>query len=299
MRSRTFWTKALVCVAVASVTASTSVFAGDVILTRRSTGNWHQVGRTDLEIGMTWLNVNDAESDDIPDGIPSVIAPLTAAGEQSYSDGYNSADVFYTGELAGTYDHQNVIDHAMNATFAAILDTYSPGTGITVQMLHYSDEVTGSLDVAIDGDNIQFLKVDFGMEWEAGGVLSGASGFGAFTNFPLYDVDIIVYRNGYPIIWINGDQNGVGAISMDGFDHDPVGGASTYGDWELGSVSIDDDEPFGLWAADGDVIEYTITIGYEYDAGLGNINNPGPYHAHYEATGLMDWRFSIEDSHLH
>ena len=99
------------------------------------------------------------------------------------------------------------------------------------------------------------------------------------------------------MIWIEGDQNGVSYLTMDGVAHAPDGGtAYSDGDASFGSLNIGDD--FGLWAADDDVIEYEVCITYEYNSGLGNVNNLSDAEAHYTGNGLLNWRFALEDSHI-
>ena len=68
------------------------------------------------------------------------------------------------------------------------------------------------------------------------------------------------------------------------------------GDASFGSINIGDD--FGLWAADDDVIEYEVCITYEYNSGLGNVNNLSDAEAHYTGNDLLNWRFALEDSHI-
>ncbi|MDB5344527.1 MAG: hypothetical protein JWP89_2904 [Schlesneria sp.] len=291
---------ALVCTLYSVATTSLAVMAGNVTFVRRSTGNWHQIGETDQIIGMATRLVNDAVDADIPDGLPSVIAPLTADGEDSFSDDTRSAEILYTGELAGTYDHQGVIDHSMESTFTSILeltivDINSNG-GIGGFCPHDEDAVCGSLDVSIDGDGIQFIDVSLEMDWQAAGLQSGDSGFMSYADFPFYGVTITVYRNGGPVIWIDGDHNGVSYLTMDGLTGPDGGTAYRDGDATFGNCTIGDH--FGLWAADGDVIEYELHIDYVYDSGLGNINNFSDAEAGFTGNGLLNWRFALEDSHI-
>ncbi|MDB5344528.1 MAG: hypothetical protein JWP89_2905 [Schlesneria sp.] len=287
---------ALVCTLYSVVTASAAVMAGNVTFVRRATGNWHQIGETRHIVGMYVAGVNDAADADIPDGLPSVIAPLTADGEDSYLDPNSSADILYTGELAGTYDHQGVIDHLMESTFTSVLTTSG---GVQQACPHDEDAVTGSLDVSIDGDGVQFIDVSLEMDWQAAGILTGDPGFGADAWFQYYSVDIIVYRNSTPVIWISGDQNGVGATTFDGVSHGVEGGSSFIdeeGDASFGSLTIGNH--FGLWAADGDIIDYEVQITYEYDDYLSNLTNPGPAEAQFNGNGIFNWRFALEDSHI-
>lgn len=191
---------ALVCTLYSVVTASMAVMAGNVTFVRQSTGNWHQIGETGHITQMSPRFVNDAVDADIPDGLPSVIAPLTADGADSFVDGNRSAEVYYTGEMAGTFDHQGVIDHTMESTFTSILDLaiedINSNGGIGGMCPHGVDAVTGRLDVSIDGDGVQFIDVSFEMDWQAAGIQAGDSGFTSTVGFYPYTVDIVVYRNG-------------------------------------------------------------------------------------------------------
>jgi hypothetical protein len=257
-------------------------------------------GKSGQIIGMATRLVNDAVDADIPDGLPSVIAPLTADGEDSFSNDTISADMLYTGELVGTFDHQNVIDHAIESTFTSILeltivDINSNG-GIGGICPHEYDAVCGSLDVSIDGDGIQFIDVSLDVNWQAAGLQSGDTGFRSYADFPLYNVCIIVYRNGTPVIWIEGDQNEVDYLTMDGVMGSDGGTAGVDGDTTFGGFSIGDN--FGLWAADGDVIENELHIGYTYDSGLQNLNNFSDAEAGFIGNGIFNWSFSLQDSHI-
>lgn len=286
---------------VTSVTNGTS-FAGNITFVRKSTGNWHQIGGTNHIVGMTVATVNTPESDDISDGLPSVISPLTAEGSDSEDFDTQSAEIEYSGVLDGATDHQPLIDHSVQSEFVSILElTVGTGgpDGVQGNSQHVNDIANGNLDVNIDGDGIQFIDVTFEMDWITGGLQSGDSGFTSSAWINDYAVNIVVNRNGTPVVGMIGSAaTGVTYLTLDSYAGGADGStAGIIGDGTLGNLEIGNH--FGLWASDGDVITYQVTISYEYDSAVGNVSNSGEAKAGFTGSGILNWRFSLEDSQLH
>lgn len=297
MRNWNCWTAVpFYCALVLSAAITDCVFGGDVTFVRRPDENWHSLGPTYHISGMTVNLINAGAAADIDAGLPSVIAPLTDAGDDTISDTYSSADVTYTGELAGTFDYQNVIDHSAISEFTSELDftsSYWGPLGISDMCRHEGgDHVAGSLDLSIDGDGVQWIDVSWESDWTSGGIATGsAAEYGTF--FDDYTVDLTVFRNAVPVVQITGNVNGLVYADLEGFDHinSDSGEANIEGDWTLGSIAINDQ--VGFWAHDGDIVTYELTVTYQFNSYLGDGTG------HFDGAGIFNWRLALEDSGLH
>lgn len=298
---------ALMLALCGAVTASDTALAGNVTFVRRSTGNSHRVGKTVLIVNSTGeadsTVINEAVNANIPDGLPSVIAPLTANGEASL----DGVDAYYTGELAGNYDHQNVIDHTGESEFTEVLELESSDFPLLgARCIHGApgDQAKGNLDVSIDGDGIQFIHVAFEMDWQAAGILTGDSGFVGTSTFPAVSVSIDILRNGETVAQVYCSHysftmsESAAAWTQSGLsDGEEEYFSPTFlGDDSFGSLTLDDD--FGFWAADDDIITYEVNVSYEHDANLSGWPSFIPGDAQFTANGLFNWRFALEDSHI-
>lgn len=296
---RWFAKLALVCAFYGVSAEGPSVLAGDVTLVRRSTGNSQKIGATRLiEVIPIIESVTVAEEDeaDIPDGLPSVIAPLTSDGDDSTTH----VDGYYQGQLAGTFDHQNVIDHTGGSLFHQDLELeYGDGLVLASKLQHSWDRVDGDLDVTIDCDGVQFIKVTFEMDWQASGIVTGSSEFDGDAVIQERYVEISILRNGVFVASINTDDYGrLSTQTQNGISHGlETDSPATDGNNSFGNVSTADD--FGFWAASGDRITYSISTAYTHYAYLENqVSPPTDFDAGFVADGLLNWRFAMEDSHV-
>ncbi len=291
---------ALVFALCGAIAASDRALAGNVTLVRRSTGNSQKIGATRLtefiypiiEI----VTVADEDEADIPDGLPSVIAPLTADGDSSTTH----VDGYYQGQLAGTFDHQNVIDHTGESLFHQDLELeYGDGVVLTSKIQHSWDLAKGDLDLTIDGDGVQFIKVTFEMDWQASGIVTGSTEFDGDAVIQERYVEISILRNGALVASINTDDySRLSTRTEDGISHGlETDSPANNGNNSFGNVSTADD--FGFWASSGDRITYSISTAYSHSAYLENlVNPPTDFDAGFVADGLVNWRFAMEDSHI-
>jgi hypothetical protein len=290
---------ALVFALCGAIAESDRALAGNVTLIRRSTGNSQKIGETrlfELIPNFQFVTVTDEDEADIPDGLPSVIAPLTADGDNSTTH----VDGYYQGQLAGTFDHQNVIDHAGGSLFHQDLELeYGDDVRLASNLSHGLDRVYGDLDLAIDGDGVQFIKVTFEMDWEASGIVTGSTEFDGGAVIVARSVEIGIFRNGSLVASISTDDNGhLGTQTQHGISHGLENDSPpTNGDNSFGNTRTADD--FGFWASSGDRITYSISTSYSHSAYLENlVNPPTDFDAGFVADGLVNWRFAMEDSHV-
>lgn len=277
--------------------------AGNVTFVRRSTGNWHRLGKTTLIVGMDYWDLNDGVESDIDDGLPSVIAPLADGGDQEVDVEYlptaaaGTVTAGYSGTMAGTYDYQPVIDHAVVSEYTSDITfdgvDYAPA-GIGQRSIHDSDAVEGDLDVLIDGNGVQWIDVTWESDWTSGGMYSGDSGQTDHTTFGSYSANINVYRNNVLVVSIAGTANGVDYIGFDGMSITSSGSVDIDGDWTFGEVGLNN--LVGFWAEDGDIISYEIDVYYEFDNGLSYDDYPNSGSGQLISDGIFSWRFALEDS---
>jgi hypothetical protein len=290
---------ALVFALCGAVAESDRALAGNVTLVRRSTGNSQKIGATGLIEVIPFIEsvtVTDEDEADIPDGLPSVIAPLTADGDNSTTH----VDGYYQGQLAGTFDHQNVIDHTGESLFHQDFELdYGDGVALGSELQHVWDRVDGDLDVSIDGDGVQFIKVTFEMDWQASGIVTGSTEFdGGAVIWGRY-VEISILRNGVFVAGMSTEDSGqLSTQTQNGISHGlETDSRVINGDNSFGNVSTADD--FGFWAASGDRITYSISTAHTHYAYLVNpVNPPTDFDAGLVADGLLTWRFAMEDSHV-
>lgn len=296
---RWFAKLALVCAFYGAATESTSLLAGNVTLVRRSTGNSQKIGATyliELFPNLQSVKITDEDEADIPDGIPSVIAPLTADGD----DSTDHVDGYYEGQLAGIFDHQNVIDHTGVSLFHQDLELeYGDGVVLESEIQHTWDRVNGDLDVTIDGDGVQFIKVTFEMEWQASGIVTGSTEFDGGAEILGRYAEISILRNGAVVASITAEEyGGLSTQTQNGISHGlETDSTVRNGDNSFGNTKTADD--FGFWAANGDRITYSISTAHTHYAYLENrVNPPTDFDAGFVADGLLNWRFALEDSHV-